>query len=133
MTDRLTGNVYQSNTITLNTAPVLAFDHVTHDTGGDTYWLKLTNGSIYNNQMFVASPNLPPCGLNTSSSRTWLDIYQTSDNAYIYGFCSFSSSSDLSSFWFFVPTNGSKPANVYITLTDRLLNTIYTSNSVAIP
>ena len=78
--------------------------------------------------LFAPAPDLAACGLNTSASRTWVDIYDGNAN-YLHGFCSFASPSDLNTIWLATPSN-QRPAEVYITLTDRRCNTVYTSNRV---
>lgn len=39
------------------------------------YRYSVDNLSVYPDELFAASPTLPPCGSNASSSRTWVDIY----------------------------------------------------------
>ena len=92
--------------------------------------LTITNRAQYPNALFAASPSLPPCGLNTSASRTWVDIFDGGGNR-IYGFCALGSNVDLDGLWFAL--GGASPASVYVTLTDRLSNQVYTSNVVDIP
>ena len=94
------------------------------------YFLTVTNRSLFPNELFEAAPDLPPCGLNTNASRTWVDIYAR-DGTRIYGFCALSSSEDLNSIWFAVPQGESPPDSVFITLTDRRCDIIYTSNLAA--
>jgi hypothetical protein len=95
------------------------------------YNLSVTNYQAYPAAMFVAAPDLPPCGLNTSASRTWVDIYDASNGSRIYGFCALGSPSDLQSIWFAEPVGTPAPSQVYIILTDRAADVTYTSNSVS--
>jgi hypothetical protein len=97
----------------------------------DRFQLTVTNRAEFPNALFVASPELPPCGLNTSASRTWVDIFRDA-NTTLYGFCALSSSALLNDLWFAAP-EGATPASVYVTLTDRKSNQVYTSNTVEIP
>ncbi len=102
--------------------------------GLDYYYLGVANSIDYPDALFASSPDLPPCGLNTSASRTWVDIYNGVDNSYIYGFCALGAASDLNRIWFALPTGTTPPSSVYITLTDRLCNNyIYTSTSLSLP
>lgn len=96
------------------------------------YRLGVTNYRVYPVDMFAPRPDLPPCGLNTNASRTWVDIYDASNNARIYGFCALRAPSDLNLIWFAKPAGTAPPAQVYIKLTDRAQNVTYTSNSVTI-
>lgn len=93
--------------------------------------LKVVNWSDYWPVLFAASPKLPPCGLNTSASRTWVDIYNAR-NQRLYGFCDLADPFSLSQLWFSVPST-SRPRAVYITLTDRLRLRRVASNRVTIP
>ena len=92
------------------------------------YMLNVTNWTEYPDGLFEAAPDLPACGLNTSSSRTWVDIF-AEDGTRIYGFCGLSSSSDLNTIWFAMPRGEIQPC-VYITLNDRRCDITYTSNVV---
>jgi hypothetical protein len=93
--------------------------------------LKVVNWSDYSPALFADSPKLPPCGLNTSASRTWVDIYNTRKQK-LYGFCDLADPSSLSQLWFSVPIT-QRPRAVFITLIDRLRHRIVVSNKVAIP
>jgi phage replication-related protein YjqB (UPF0714/DUF867 family) len=116
--------------------PILATNGTeTYTIGSDQfnrYKLKVQNKSEYSTDLFAASPNLPACGLNTNSSRTWVNIYNANGDTYIYGFCALGSPNDLDSIWFAVKDGSTPPAAVYITLEDRLNNRIYRSNRVKI-
>jgi hypothetical protein len=96
------------------------------------YRLSVANRDDYPASLFKPAPDLPPCGLNTNSARTWVNIYNSFDGGYIYGFCALSSPSDLSGLWFAVPQGEVPPKSVYITLNDRRCNIVLKSNSVAI-
>jgi len=92
------------------------------------YWLAVTNWSEFPDELFEPSPDLPPCGLNTNASRTWVDIYDAADNTRLYGFCALSASQQLEDIWFAVPSGQAPPDYVYITLEDRRCEITYTSN-----
>ena len=94
------------------------------------YRLSVTNWSAFPNELFAPAPNLPPCGLNRNSSRTWVNIY-AQDGRRIYGFCAFSAAQHLESLWFAVPKGQAPPEAVYVTLNDRQKEVIYTSNTVS--
>jgi hypothetical protein len=85
------------------------------------------NKDAYPAAMFAAAPALPPCGSNTKSSRTWVDIYDQRGKR-LYGFCAFSKPSDLSKIWFALEQDVIPPSWIYIELNDRQTNTIYKSN-----
>lgn len=113
--------------------PNLAFvgteDYIGSDGNPYTrYRLTVTNWSIYPNELFESSPDLPPCGLNPNASRTWVYIYNADNSSHIYGFCALNSPEGLAGIWFGLPQGSTPPAGVYITLTDRRCNITYTSN-----
>ena len=91
------------------------------------YQYAVENFAAYPDEMFAPAPDLPPCGKNTKSSRTWVDIYQQ-DGKRLYGFCAFGKSKDLNSLWFSLEPDALPPSWVYVELTDRKTNTKYKSN-----
>ena len=105
--------------------PVIKYDHT--DAEGRIY-IPVENWSVYPSSIFRKAPELPPCGLNKSSSRTWVNIYNAENNAEIYGFCAFTTNADLKAIWF-------KPAvpngRVYIIINDRACKKTYKSNVLA--
>lgn len=96
------------------------------------YRIPVTNYSDYDEAFFIASPNLPPCGANENSSRSWVKIYDQEDN-YLYGFCALSNGEDLQSIWFAIPEEDCPSEAVYVVLEDRLCEELYTSNLVELP
>jgi hypothetical protein len=96
------------------------------------YWFEVYNRASYDNALFVASPNLPPCGLNTSASRTWLNIFRTAGPR-IYGYCALSNNTQLAKLWFAIPKNDPQPKSFYITMTDRKCKREVKSAPVPIP
>lgn len=95
------------------------------------YNLDVTNYQAYPAEMFAPAPDLPPCGLNTNASRTWVDIYDASSDNRIYGFCGLGSPADLRSIWFGIESGAAQPSQVYIKLMDRATGLTYRSNDVA--
>jgi hypothetical protein len=97
------------------------------------YRLDVTNKGNYPASLFKAAPDLPPCGKNQNSARTWVKIYDKKDE-YIYGFCALSSPADLGKIWFAVPKGSTPPDSVYVILIDRRCNPPSTlrSNTIAI-
>ncbi|MDD4777172.1 MAG: hypothetical protein PHV53_02670 [Fermentimonas sp.] len=93
--------------------------------------LSVKNWKSFSNDLFIAAPSLPPCGLNSNASRTWVDIFDNKGKR-LYGYCAFNSNENLKSFSFAVAANQNLPVNVYITLTDRAQNKVYTSNIINI-
>ncbi len=96
------------------------------------YKLSVTNRASYPNSLFRPSPDLPPCGSNANSSRTWVDIHDAATNQKIFGFCALQSAQDLGQLWFGLPQGDTPPGHVYIVMKDRRCQATYTSNSVAI-
>jgi hypothetical protein len=91
------------------------------------YVYEVTNKSTYPAELFVASPDLPPCGLNTKASRTWIDFFDQSGKR-LYGFCALGSPDDLNHIWFAVRLGTPPPASVYIEMRDRKTQTTGRSN-----
>jgi len=101
-----------------------------YSTGGRDfirYKYDVQNKDQYDPAMFAAAPNLPPCGLNTNASRTWVDFYEKSGKR-IYGFCALGSPSDLGKIWFALEEGVVPPSWVYIELNDRQAGIKYKSN-----
>ncbi len=105
--------------------PIIKFDH--KDAAGRIY-IPVGNWAVYPNEMFRQAPELPPCGANINSSRTWVDIYNADTNARIYGFCALNSNNGLTKIWF-LPT--APKGRVYIILNDRACKKNYKSNVIA--
>lgn len=91
------------------------------------YHFDVANKDVYPNELFTASPELPPCGTNTKAARTWVDIYDQSGKR-LNGFCALGKSSDLNKIWFGLETGMVPPSWVYIELNDRKTSTKYKSN-----
>lgn len=101
-----------------------------YQTGGKQwtrYKYDVLNKTDYPAAMFAAAPALPPCGTNTKSSRTWVDIFDQRGKR-LYGFCAFSKPEDLGKIWFALEEGVIPPSYIYIELNDRQTNTIYKSN-----
>ncbi len=111
--------------------PMLFLSRVEYNaTGGKQftrYVYNVENYAAYPDSMFAASPNLPPCGSNANSSRTWVDIYDQGGKR-LYGFCALGKASDLNGIWFALESGAVPPSWVYIELNDRATNTKYKSN-----
>ena len=99
-------------------------------TGGKNYIrlrYDVLNKVEYPADMFAAAPALPPCGLNTNASRTWVDFFDGNGKR-IYGFCALSKPDDLGKIWIAYEEGTIPPSYVYIELNDRQTNTKYKSN-----
>jgi hypothetical protein len=111
--------------------PVLYLVNQEHYTANGKQWTRymyaVENYNAYPNEMFTASPDLPPCGTNTQSSRTWVDIYDQTGKR-LYGFCALGKAEDLNKIWFALEEDVIPPSWVYIELNDRKTNTKYKSN-----
>jgi hypothetical protein len=91
------------------------------------YKYDVLNKADYPAELFAAAPALPPCGLNTKSSRTWVDFFDQRGKR-LYGFCALSKPEDLGNIWFAMEDGVVPPSYVYIEMTDRQTNTKYKSN-----
>lgn len=111
--------------------PVLYFvEQESFTSGGKQkvrYRYAVENFQNYPNELFAAAPALPPCGQNTKSARTWVDVYDQSGKR-LNGFCAFGKNSDLNLIWFALDLDDIPPSWIYIELNDRQTNTKYKSN-----
>ncbi|MEE8526202.1 MAG: hypothetical protein V3T72_19870, partial [Thermoanaerobaculia bacterium] len=90
------------------------------------YTVSVLNRAAYPDALFAPSPALPPCGLNASSARTWVDLHD-GDGVRLNGFCALGSADSLDGIWFAVP-RGQPPSDcVRVTLNDRLCHQTYVS------
>lgn len=96
------------------------------------YKLVVLNRSDYANELFTAAPDLPPCGDNKNSARTWVNIYNGQSRARIYGFCALKGAKDLGYLSFAVAKGIPAPQSVFVTITDRRTNNKAISNMVAL-
>jgi hypothetical protein len=92
------------------------------------YKLALLNRSAYADELFAAAPDLPPCGTNQNSARTWVDIFNRQGRKRIYGFCALKGPGELGHLWFAIEKGTPPPESVYVTITDRRTNTKIVSN-----
>jgi hypothetical protein len=81
------------------------------------YLFRVDNLADYPNELFAPSPELPPCGTNTNSARTWVDLYAEGGKR-LYGFCALTRDG-LAELWFSIATDSVPPLSIYIELTDR--------------
>ena len=93
------------------------------------YFLPISNWTIYPQEMFDPAPQLPPCGANTNSSRSWVNIYDQFDN-YIYGFCALNNPMNLEDIWFALPRDQCPPEFVFIEIYDRDCGNYYYSDLI---
>lgn len=111
--------------------PILYFVSQAPYTANGKNWIRYTydvlNKDEYPAQMFAAAPALPPCGLNTKASRTWVDFFDQRGKR-LYGFCALGKPADLGGIWFALEEGEIPPSYVYIELNDRQTNTKYKSN-----
>ncbi len=85
------------------------------------------NSTAYPDTIFAAAPTLPPCGANTNSSRTWVDLFDMRGKR-LYGFCALGKSENLNTIWFALPAGEVPPSWIYLELNDRQTGTKYKSN-----
>jgi hypothetical protein len=111
--------------------PVLYLKSEEHYTAGGKNWVRhqygVLNSAAYPAALFAPAPNLPPCGANTNSARTWVDFFNQSGTR-LYGFCALGKPADLDSIWFATEEGTIPPSWVYIEINDRQTNTKYKSN-----
>jgi len=94
------------------------------------YRLDVENKADFPAEMFEPAPDLPPCGRNANSSRTWVNIYGENGKQ-IYGFCALKSPDELSTLAFTVP-RGTALDKIYIIIIDRKLKKKIKSKSISV-
>jgi len=111
--------------------PVLYLIATEPYTTGGKNWIRyrydVLNKDAYPDAMFAPAPTLPPCGSNTKSSRTWVDIFDSRGKR-LYGFCALGKAESLGSIWFAMEDGEVPPSYIYIEMNDRETNTKYKSN-----
>jgi hypothetical protein len=111
--------------------PVLLFigqqDYEANGKRWTRYNYSVTNLADIPNELFASAPDLPPCGQNTKSSRTWVDIYDQRGKR-LYGFCALENHDGLGQLWFALERDVIPPSWIYIELNDRKTTTKYKSN-----
>ena len=91
------------------------------------------NAGAYPDSLFAPSPDLPACGLNANSSRTWVEM-RDARGPYLYGYCAIRSAGELAS-QLYLPL-ALTPADataIVVVLTDRRCATSVSSQPVALP
>jgi len=111
--------------------PVLVFIGQEQYQAGGKEWIRykyvVANNTDYPNELFAPAPELPPCGKNAKSSRSWVDFYEQNGKR-LYGFCALKNHDGLNELWFSLAPDVSPPSYVYIEINDRKTNTKYKSN-----
>ena len=111
--------------------PIIQFAGASVYSAGGKDWVRhryvVANWSKFAADLFAAAPDLPPCGLNANSSRTWIDFYEASGKR-LYGFCALKKLADLKCLWFASEFGATPPARIYLELTDRRTGKKYRSN-----
>jgi len=111
----------------LGAAPYLPASGVPHT----RYKLAILNWASFPDALFAAAPDLPPCGLNTNASRTWVSIY-AGDGSYVYGFCALTDNDQLNDLWFGVAQDEAPPECVYVELWDRRCDIRFRSECISV-
>ena len=111
--------------------PVLYLTGTESYTSNGKAWVRhkfdVLNKDNYPAAMFAPAPGLPPCGTNTNSSRSWVDVFDERGKR-LYGFCALGSPDKLGSLWFSTEEGVVPPSWIYIEINDRQTNTKYKSN-----
>jgi hypothetical protein len=115
--------------------PALAVPLVSVDLGplAGSFRVAVTNAGAYSDALFAPSPDLPPCGANANSSRTWVE-FRDERGPRLYGYCGIQAASELASRLYlpFALTPSDATAMVVV-LTDRRCATSVSSQPVALP
>jgi hypothetical protein len=111
-------------------SPVLVIDQTTAQ--GD-FHLLIANATAFPDALFVASPDLPPCGANPAAARAWVDIRDVR-GPYLYGYCGIRSAGELAS-GMFLPGGLAPPEvkAIVVVVYDRKCGLSATSNEASLP
>lgn len=111
--------------------PVLVFVEPEYYEANGKQWTRykyaVENLEAYPNELFAAAPDLPPCGQNANSSRSWVDVFDSTGKR-LYGFCALGNRDGLGKLWFALEADAVPPSWVYIEINDRKTGTKYKSN-----
>ncbi|HEX9947271.1 MAG TPA: hypothetical protein VGA98_07005 [Allosphingosinicella sp.] len=111
--------------------PVLYLTGLEYYSAAGKNWVRhrydVLNKDQYPAALFAAAPGLPPCGTNTNSSRSWVDVFDSRGNR-LYGFCALGDPANLGKLWFATEDGTVPPSYVYVEIIDRQTNTRYKSN-----
>lgn len=91
------------------------------------YYYDVFNKDDFPPELFASAPSLPPCGIKTKASRTWIDLYDQSGTR-LNGFCDLTSLKDLANLWFAQEKGVVPPSWIYIEFNDRQTKKKYKSN-----
>jgi hypothetical protein len=110
--------------------PTIKYLGATEDTPGFiNIWFGVVNYAQYDNSLFVASPDLLPCGANKNASRTWLEVY-TNTGSRIQGFCAISKNTGMQKLGFGWKKTTPVPKGIFIRLLDRKCERRVQSNTL---
>jgi hypothetical protein len=90
------------------------------------YKYRVHNLADYPEDLFAPAPELPPCGANTKSSRTWVDFFDQHGKR-LSGFCALKRDG-LGQLWFALEKGVLPPSWIYIEMNDRQTSITYKSN-----
>ncbi|RPJ60323.1 MAG: PKD domain-containing protein, partial [Acidobacteria bacterium] len=110
-------------------------DHSANGEVWRNYRITVTNWASFPDELFNVAPDLPACGLNTESSRTWVHLYwQMPDESHsAYGYCALSGPSNLKQLRFATGVDEPRPIQFQLELWDRACDQRYTSDWITIP
>jgi hypothetical protein len=112
--------------------PVVSYTGMTVEPNFNRYHFAVKNYTQYSDLLFVKSPALPACGLNTDASRTWLHIFR-GNGTRIYGYCAIYDNAQLLRLSFGIKKTDPQPKAFFITMNDRKCQRTVKSAVVAIP
>jgi hypothetical protein len=107
--------------------PSAKLTYTENDKNWVRYEYEVTNRASFPAELFAPAPDLPPCGINKNSSRSWLDFYDQNGTR-LYGFCALAKPAELGKIWFAVEENATHPTSVYVEIEDRKTKKKYKSN-----
>ncbi len=97
------------------------------------YNIEVTNWSAFPAELFMAAPDLPPCGKNMNAARTWTYVHDPQGRP-LKASCGAIAKPGFKGIytWFAIEKGGVPPDSVFISLQDRRCDIQYVSNSVRV-
>jgi hypothetical protein len=95
-----------------------------------TFNIDLVNKEDFHDSLFVESPELCPCGLNTNASRTWIRGY-VKDNGWVSSHCGINNLENIKSILILLKDNV-LPKCIYFKMIDRKEKLVYESDIICL-
>lgn len=93
---------------------------------------QVNNRSEFSDELFVAAPSLPPCGVNRMAWRAWV-FFVAANGQRLNGFCGGPSDPSLRRISLNSNVGSPAPRGVTLVIVDRQMDRVYQSDALPIP